>query len=362
MLCVNRAATPGFKCCGRTCQDWLDIASEHFTIVSPASGGLVLEIDSETQAIQLWRYNGRPNQLWQYDFATHAIVNPATGYALDLDAEDGTKIISWRPNGRPNQAWIIDPRSQTITNPQMRKVIDVSGRSGLVQGASCIGRAPVSAAPGQQWVLRRAGGGGGGGAGGGGRAQALSPQPRPQQQLSPTSTSPAGRLGGGGGGGGGGAGGGGGGGDSPSEGLGLLPPGAGAGASVTMRLRDEDNETVRLVPISEPIDVPNFKGRYHLVLQHPIFFCECARLARKQYKAQPVLFMTRQDWEQISVPGITHEGCAQHEHLIDGRFSSTFLKFVPSLSWQLIILHRKTQSKAPFFLISSFPQGLRSRL
>jgi hypothetical protein len=124
-----------------------------------------------------------------------------------------------------------------------------------------------------------------------------------------------------------------------------------------MRLRDEDNETVRLVPISEPIDVPNFKGRYHLVLQHPIFFCECARLARKQYKAQPVLFMTRQDWEQISVPGITHEGCGWHGHLIGGPFSSNCLKFVPSLSWQLIILLSKNSIKSAVFPDFFFSAG-----
>jgi hypothetical protein len=196
----------------------LKVAAKQFTIQNSASG-LVLDINDEDDKVQLWPYNGKPNQLWQYDFATHCIYNPASGMALDIDADDDTTLHVWQRNQRPNQQWLINPFFQTITNPETGNVIDAD-RGVLEPGTACIAWSRRDAAPNQQWQLRSVSGGAHGGGRGGGRGG---------------SSGGGGGRGGGRGGGGSGGGGGGGGGSGGGGGQ-FVPPANCETAATSLRL------------------------------------------------------------------------------------------------------------------------------
>ena len=138
-LCEGRPAAARDGSCGQACSELLQLLGSPFAITNPSSK-LVLEADAYSPGkIQVWRYNGQPNQLWQYDLSTRALVNLSSGQALDLDAADTTSVIAWNRNGRPNQQWTIDPNSQTITNPQTGHSVGVVGDRGeLREGAQCV--------------------------------------------------------------------------------------------------------------------------------------------------------------------------------------------------------------------------------
>ena len=141
-LCQRRPIFAGSASasCGSTCSECLQIVeSRQFMITNPSSN-LLLEADKyDRHTVQLWRYIGLPNQLWEYDLATRAILNSSSGLALNLlDTADQTSVVgAWTRNGQPNQQWIIDPHSQTITNPSTGKVLGVAGGTPQ-QGTRCV--------------------------------------------------------------------------------------------------------------------------------------------------------------------------------------------------------------------------------
>ncbi len=312
-----------------------------FAIKNPSSD-LVLEADAhDLQTIQVWQYNGRPNQLWQYDPTKGSIFNSASGQALDLDMADQTTVIGWSRNGRPNQQWIIDPRSQTITNPATGKALGIDHK--LQNGSRCIASlllGHVKPDPAHMWQLQAVAAHGapapahatgahtGQGRGpaahrGGGRAAHGRYQGRGH----------TGRTVGAGGRGrarGRGAGG-------PPE---AVPPGV-------MVLTDHAGQRVRLVAHTDPgIEVRDFKQIHglSLKLRHPIFFCPSARLAKGQRKAQPVLFMTATDWHYLRQPEVTHSGAFGSDDetwsatLFEQRFDHKASTYSPedSDSWQVV--------------------------
>lgn len=124
-FCAGRGAATGYACCGRTCAAALKIAGRQFImIVNPASG-LVLDINQEHGAVQLWHYNGGSNQLWQYDLATRAIFNTSSGMALDIDAEDGMSLTIWQRNQTLGAEHTLNPGipgAEGLKKRQMRVI------------------------------------------------------------------------------------------------------------------------------------------------------------------------------------------------------------------------------------------------
>lgn len=304
-LCASRPAIVGARdgSCGQACSECLRTLGGPFAITNPASN-LVLETDAhEPGKLQVWLYNGRPNQLWQYDLSTREIVNSSTGQALDLDAADKTSMITWDKNGRPNQQWIIDPNSLTITNLQTGRAVGIvgDGHGELREGAPCVAL-PLTRHggphPDQVWTLQSATSGAASVDGGGGSAA------------------------------------------HPPEGV---PPFDG---TAVMVLTDNDGQRVCFEAVSQPIEVHDFKGKkgVALKLQYPIFFCPSARLAKAQHKAQPVLFMTNHDWEYLRQPHVTHSGAFGSDEerwpatLFEQRFDAAASTFQspPRSDWRVV--------------------------
>ena len=127
-----------------------------------------------------------------------------------------------------------------------------------------------------------------------------------------------------------------------------------------MILIDFAGQRVCLKANSEPIEVHDFKGKKGLTLKlrQPIFFCPSARLSDGQHKAQPVLFMSRTDWQYLKQPDVTHSGAFGSDTetwtaaLFEQRFDSAASTYCPPAhsDWQVVWKFPGDLNQIPTFM------------